>query len=99
MKIKKVACWITGLVIIANLWIQFCSWLTGAMMVPFYSHQIFAAMDREDPEYDNAMSLIQNYDDFISDTTIYNLCLAVVVFVIFIIAIIYIRRLNKRKEH
>ena len=68
-------------------------------MVPFYSHQIFAAMDREDPEYDNAISLIHSYNDFISDTTIYNLCLAVVVFVIFIIAIIYIRRQNKRKEH
>ena len=68
-------------------------------MVPFYSHQIFAAMDREDPEYDNAMSLIQNYEDFISDTTTYNLCLAVVVFMIFIIAIIYIRRQNKQKEH
>lgn len=99
MKIKKVACWITGLILIVNLWIQFCNWLTGAMMVPFYSHQIFAAMDREDPEYDYAMSLIQNYEDFISDTTTYNLCLAVIAFVIFIIAIIYIRRQNKRKEH
>lgn len=99
MKIKKVAYWITGLILIANLWIQFCNLLTGAMMVPFYSHQIFAAMDREDPEYDNAISLIHSYNDFISDTTIYNLCLAVVVFVIFIIAIIYIRRQNKRKEH
>lgn len=68
-------------------------------MVPFYSHQIFAAMDREDPEYDNAISLIHSYNDFISDTTIYNLCLAVIVFVIFIIAVVYIRKQNKRKEH
>ena len=99
MKIKKVACWITGLILIANLWIQFCSWLTGAMMVSFYFEQIFAAMDREDPEYDNAISLIHSYNDFISDTTIYNLCLAVVAFVIFIIAVVYIRKQNKQKEH